>query len=68
MLWQCPNLNQSCCGGTPVDELIAAEYERSPQGLPAYANDAHERLIAEVLAEKMPRDGVAFIRSLTSDA
>ena len=44
-----------------VDELIAAEYESIAVGLlHAYANDAHERLIAEVLAEKMPQAMVSL--------
>lgn len=38
-----------------VDELIAAEYESIAIGfLHAYANDAHERMVAEVLSAKMP--------------
>lgn len=38
-----------------AEELRAAEYESVAVGLlHAYANDAHERLIAEVLAEKLP--------------
>lgn len=38
-----------------VDELAEAGYDSVAVGLlHAYANDAHERLIAEVLAEKMP--------------
>ncbi len=38
-----------------VDELASAEYESVAVGfLHAYANDAHERLVAEVLAKKMP--------------
>lgn len=38
-----------------VDRLKAAGYESVAVGfLHAYANDTHERLVAEVLAEKMP--------------
>ena len=38
-----------------VDELAAAGYDSVAVGLlHAYANDAHERLVAEVLAERMP--------------
>ena len=38
-----------------VDELIAAEYESIAIGfLHAYANDAHERMVADVLSAKMP--------------
>ncbi|HKL68598.1 hydantoinase/oxoprolinase family protein [Salibaculum sp.] len=38
-----------------VDDLAAAGYESVAVGLlHAYANDAHERLIAKVLAERMP--------------
>jgi len=38
-----------------AEELRAAEYESVAVGLlHAYANDAHERLIAKVLAEKLP--------------
>ncbi|MEM7190896.1 MAG: hydantoinase/oxoprolinase family protein [Pseudomonadota bacterium] len=38
-----------------VDKLAAAQYESIAIGLlHAYANDAHERMIHDVLAEKMP--------------
>ncbi|WP_422047861.1 hydantoinase/oxoprolinase family protein [Shimia sp.] len=38
-----------------ADELAEAEYESIAVGLlHSYVNDAHERLIAEVLAEKLP--------------
>ena len=38
-----------------VDELIAAEYESIAIGfLHSYANDAHERMVADVLSPKMP--------------
>ncbi|MBC6443221.1 MAG: hydantoinase/oxoprolinase family protein [Rhodobacteraceae bacterium] len=38
-----------------ADRLLAAGYESVAVGfLHAYANDAHERLVAEVLSEKMP--------------
>lgn len=38
-----------------ADEMAVAEYESVAVGLiHAYANDAHERLIAEVLAERLP--------------
>ena len=38
-----------------AEELAAAEYESVAVGLlHAYANDAHERMVAEVLAEKLP--------------
>ncbi|CUH40004.1 Acetophenone carboxylase gamma subunit [Jannaschia seosinensis] len=40
---------------TLADELVAAGYESVAVGLlHSYAGDAHERLIAEVLAERMP--------------
>ncbi len=47
-----------------ADELAAAQYESVAVGLiHAYANDAHERMIAEVLADRMPGTMV----SLSSD-
>ncbi|THH36936.1 hydantoinase/oxoprolinase family protein [Aliishimia ponticola] len=46
---------------TLVDELAHAGYESVAVGLlHAYANDAHERLIAEVLAERMPQAAVSL--------
>ena len=40
---------------TTVDQLAAAGYESVAVGfLHAYANDAHEQLVADVLSEKMP--------------
>ena len=38
-----------------ADELAAASYESVAVGLlHSYVNDAHERMVAEVLAEKLP--------------
>ena len=38
-----------------VDDLIAADYESIAVGLlHAYANDSHERIIADILAKRMP--------------
>lgn len=38
-----------------VDDLIAAEYDSIAIGLlHAYANDAHEKMIANILADRMP--------------